>query len=178
VLHEPPSITEGAGNAGCPLHPQPRVRCDRSTRAYSPQVHRSLPAFPAQWFTAYSVLSPVTGLSCHRRRRETPADLAPASGCQDHTSLPSADSIARQARCRVHRIPFRVVDVAQRPSVGQDGPSRSSDLPDGESEIFFCEALDRALKSVDGLICPSGKSPAPCGAINTSVGANAIFDPR
>src|ERR1700692_2395446 len=24
--------TEGAGNAGCPLHPQPRVRCVESTR--------------------------------------------------------------------------------------------------------------------------------------------------
>src|SRR5674476_1018906 len=24
------------------------------------------PAFPAQWFTAYSALSPVTGLVCHR----------------------------------------------------------------------------------------------------------------
>jgi hypothetical protein len=25
------------------------------------------PAFPAQWFTAYSALSSVIGLSCHRR---------------------------------------------------------------------------------------------------------------
>jgi hypothetical protein len=25
------------------------------------------PAFRTQWFTAYSVLSPVIGLSCHRR---------------------------------------------------------------------------------------------------------------
>jgi len=27
----------------------------------------NIPAFPAQWFTAYNALSPVTGLSCHRR---------------------------------------------------------------------------------------------------------------
>jgi hypothetical protein len=26
LLHEPPPKTEGAGNAGCSLHPQPRVR--------------------------------------------------------------------------------------------------------------------------------------------------------
>src|SRR5439155_21850455 len=33
----------------------------------SPQVRRNTPAFPAQWFTAYSALSPATGLFCHRR---------------------------------------------------------------------------------------------------------------
>ena len=27
------------------------------------------PTFPAQWFTAYNALSPVTGLFCHRRLR-------------------------------------------------------------------------------------------------------------
>jgi len=43
-------------------------------------------------------------------------NLAPASGRQDHTTSPSAASIARQARCRVHRIPPYVRDVAQRPS--------------------------------------------------------------
>jgi hypothetical protein len=32
-------------------------------------------------------------------------NLTPASGHQDHTTSPSAASIARQARCRVHRIP-------------------------------------------------------------------------
>ncbi len=33
LVHEGPSTTEGAGNAGCPLHPQPRVRNFASTRA-------------------------------------------------------------------------------------------------------------------------------------------------
>jgi hypothetical protein len=32
-------------------------------------------------------------------------NLMPASGHQDHATSPSAGSIARQARCRVHRIP-------------------------------------------------------------------------
>src|SRR5271165_3232517 len=51
VMHERcPSKTEGAGKAGCPLHPQPRVGMKKTTRASSPQVHRSNPAFPAQWF--------------------------------------------------------------------------------------------------------------------------------
>src|SRR6266576_4569616 len=39
-------------------------------------------------FTAYSVLSPATGLFCHRRQRILlPANLTPASGRQDHTSI-------------------------------------------------------------------------------------------
>jgi hypothetical protein len=34
VLQKPiaPPIAEGAGNAGCPMHPQPRVQCEVSTR--------------------------------------------------------------------------------------------------------------------------------------------------
>ena len=61
---------EGAGKAGCALHPRSRVqKCTKKTHT-SIQVQRRHPAFPAQWFTAYSVLSPVTGLSCHRHPRE------------------------------------------------------------------------------------------------------------
>src|SRR6266480_2648208 len=45
-------------------------------------------------FTAYSVLSPATGLFCHRRQRILlPANLTPASGRQDHTAAPSATSV-------------------------------------------------------------------------------------
>jgi len=56
-------------------------------------------------FTAYSALSPVTGLSCHRRLRDTPARLTPASGRQDHTALPSASSALVSRTASVHRIP-------------------------------------------------------------------------
>src|SRR6267143_1775889 len=62
--------TEGVGNAGCPLHPQPRVHLVlvESTRATTSTPER--PAFPhAMVLTAYVVLSPVTGLVCHRRQR-------------------------------------------------------------------------------------------------------------
>src|SRR5271169_3343122 len=93
--------------------------------------------------TAYFVLSPVTGLFCHRRLADAyPRNLTPASGRQDHTALPSALAPLVLRHCRVHRIPPRVDDVAQRPSVGQDGGSRRSDLPDAESEIFLRKGLD------------------------------------
>ena len=60
------------------------------------------PDIPARnGFTAYVVLSPVTGLVCHRHQRIkvlslpgradlTSANLTPASGRQDHTTSPSA----------------------------------------------------------------------------------------
>jgi len=51
-------------------------------------------------------------------RRIFPRNLTPASGRQDHTTSPSASSAVRQERIRVHRIPPRVDDVAQRPSFG------------------------------------------------------------
>ena len=102
---------EGVGNAGCPLHPQPRVQCVGSTRVSSPRSHRDHPAFPhAMVLTASFVLSPVTGLVCHRHQRilavsvrsdrHASANLTPASGRQDHTTSPSAASISRQLALR------------------------------------------------------------------------------
>jgi hypothetical protein len=120
------------------------------------------PDVPARnGFTTYFVLSPVTGLFCHRRQRIkvlskpgradlTSANLTPASGCQDHTTSPYAATslvrvlliahrlITRPAiplpakRCRVHRIPPRVRDDHDTPLLW-GGMARicRDDLPDG-----------------------------------------------
>jgi hypothetical protein len=49
---------EGAGNAGCSMAPvASRAIMKQSTQAYSPQVHRIIPAFPARWCYGYSVIS-------------------------------------------------------------------------------------------------------------------------
>src|ERR1019366_468918 len=55
---------EGVGNAGCPVHPQPRVRMVVvDAHEYSQRVHRNRPAFPhAMVLTVSSALSPVIGL--------------------------------------------------------------------------------------------------------------------
>jgi len=72
------------------------------------------------------VISLGTGLSCSHHPRDHPASLTPASGCQDHTTSPSASvpfvrTIARTRRQSVHRIPAsRVVTIAIRPS-DEDG---------------------------------------------------------
>src|SRR4030088_2141818 len=95
--------------------------------------------------TVSFVLSPVTGLFCHRHQRIkvlskparadlTSANLTPASGRQDHTTSPYATtSLVRvlvdrsqiqrtrpaipspARRCRVHRIPPRVRDDRDTP---------------------------------------------------------------
>ena len=121
-------------------------------------------------FTAYFVLSPVTGLSCHRHLADIPRNLTPASGRQDHTTSPSATTsfvCAPVDRSRAQRTALQPrlradaaastasrptsVTIASRPSCGRDGRILSGDLPDGLSGIFFELGLDRNL-----LICPSG----------------------
>src|SRR5260370_18838885 len=42
-------------------------------------------------------------------------DLTPASGCQDHTTSPSASSALVFSAARVHRIPSRVRDDRDAP---------------------------------------------------------------
>jgi hypothetical protein len=84
-----PSLrTEGAGKAGCRLHPR---SCDKNARV-DHRFNRITPAFPAQWFTAYFVLSPVSrallppspcGSQMHPgpgRVDASPQNLTPASG--------------------------------------------------------------------------------------------------
>src|SRR5450756_2502564 len=103
------ALLEGAGKAGCRLHPW--VPCKKKHGGRTTGSTGITPAFPAQWFTAYTALSPVTGLSCHcRQRKLVSADLMPASGHQDHTASPSASGAVRQERIRVHRIPLHVRD--------------------------------------------------------------------
>ena len=52
------------------------------------------------------------------------ANLTPASRRQDHTTSPSASAPLVKLRISVHRIPCRVDDVGQRPSVAGDGASQ------------------------------------------------------
>ena len=94
----------------------PGAQCTRSlvcagvvkyAHEYSQRRHRKHPAFPTQWFYGLYVISPVTGLFCHRRSRGIVSheNLAPASGRQDHTTSPSAIASLVLRRYDVHRIP-------------------------------------------------------------------------
>jgi hypothetical protein len=84
-----PRKSEGAGNAGRLMRPQPRVQSRKHTSSH--HGHTGITRHsPRNGFTACFVLSPVTGLVCHRRRRSCSTALTPASGRQDHTTSPSA----------------------------------------------------------------------------------------
>ena len=99
-----PEIQEGAGNAGCLLHPRSRVQCARESAHTSIQVQREQPGIPCAVVLRLIPCSPrrrirfasVTGglkvlakpgwISQNLRRLDT------SNGCQDHTALPSASA--------------------------------------------------------------------------------------
>jgi hypothetical protein len=110
--------------------------CKKQTHERSHHGHTgNHPAFPAQWF--YGLLRALPG--DHACLTPSPAlllaDLTPALGRQNDTTWPSASALLVKHAARVHRIPPRVDDVAQRPSVGRDGEGYRSDLPPPSSEI-------------------------------------------
>jgi hypothetical protein len=68
-----PEKSEGAGNAGCQLHPQPRVRSDKAHELVTTGSDGFTRHSPRNGFTAYFALSSVTTLfdtvacACYRR---------------------------------------------------------------------------------------------------------------
>jgi hypothetical protein len=85
---------EGAGNAGCALHPRSHVQnCAKETHMSIQVQSEALRHSLRNGFTAYATLSPATNSSCHRHRRikglvapgwadQTSADLTPATGAR------------------------------------------------------------------------------------------------
>jgi hypothetical protein len=98
-------------------------------------------------FNAYSVLSLGTGLSCsHRPRDHHLARLTPASGCQDHTPLPSANATFVQRDIRVHRSPAsRVVTIAIRPLHRGGMTEANHKIPKNGRIIFLRQRLDNGI---------------------------------
>src|ERR1700726_4882381 len=84
------------------------------------------------------------------------ANLTPASGCQDHTTWPSAWALFVNSAAASTTSRPASVTIAIRPSVGRDSDGYKTDLGQNKTGIFFREGLDRNL-----LICPSGKISRP-----------------
>jgi hypothetical protein len=96
-------------------------------------------------FNAYFVLSPVTGLFCHRRLADTSAKLDASVGAPGPHDFAVRFKLRSSTRRQsVHRIPLPTsVTIAIRPSCGNGMAGISGgDLPDGTSEIFFRGGLD------------------------------------
>ena len=123
-LYFPPSPIRGRREYRAPDAPDSRVCVGRKQKAHAlVRSHRNHPAFPAQWFTAYIVLSPATGLSCHRRRWNCFHRLDASVGASGPHDFAVRVSAVRQRRRHVHRIPFLTsVTIAKRPSEGTGRP--------------------------------------------------------
>jgi hypothetical protein len=148
----PPSKMEGAGNAGCLLHPRSRVQCGRECAHEHTGTAEARRHSLRNGLTAYAELSLETNSFClHRCRldggsirldqiRHRQLDIS--HGCQNHTVLPYASApyvlrdvnrsrvaspcvyLPRQ-RCRVHHIPPRVRDDRDTPLLSRrDGAEK------------------------------------------------------
>ena len=113
---------EGAGKAGCALHPRSRVQRVVKKAHTSIQVQRRQSGLPCAMVLRLIARSPWrSGFLVTIAREACSADLTPASRRQDHTTSPSASGAPVLRTLRVHRIQPRVRDVAKRPSSGVDG---------------------------------------------------------
>jgi hypothetical protein len=125
----------------------PAASCAKveSTRVSHHRLTGSVRLSLRNGFTAYFVLSPVTGLFCHRRRADNSAKLDASVGASGPHDFAVRVSTIRQARRPrpPHPVPY-VRDDRETPlCVGRDGGSSRSDLGRRRSEIFFAEGLDR-----------------------------------
>ena len=110
---------------------------EKRTRAY--RFSGSNPAFPAQWF--YGLFRALPGdralLPPSPLRSLLLRNLTPASGRQDHTSLPSASTpFVIGASASTASRPASVT-IANRPFVGRDGEGYRLIWVFGKSEYFF-----------------------------------------
>ena len=154
-----PLPSEGAGNAGRLVRPQPRVVVENTRVSHHGHTGNARHS-PRNGFNGFlrallgdrAFLSPSLASNF--------ADLTPASRRQDHTTSPSALAPFVKGAIRVHRIPHSTsVTIAKRPSC-RSGTGRvgKGDLPDGKSGKFFARDLDKR-QTERWLICTSGKSP-------------------
>jgi len=114
--------SEGAGNAGRPMRPiaaRAMVVGRTHTRC---QVTPESPGTPRAVVYAYTC-TPRRSAFLPPSPAGLTAGLTPAPRCQDNTISPSASGTLVRSALRVHRIPPRAGDVAQRPS-GWDGMAR------------------------------------------------------
>src|SRR5438552_14428694 len=112
--------------------------------------------------TVYFVLSPVTGLFCHRRQRTnvvpapgradpTSANLTPASGRQDHTTSPYA------ATSLVHTLSDRsqVFRPALQPFHAQNAAASTASHP-ASVTIAIRPSSGTGWRDLVEMICPTG----------------------
>jgi hypothetical protein len=126
---------------------------------YSQRRHRKHPAFPrANGFTTYFALSPGTGLSCPRHRRDAQASSPTWHQRRDARTTrlrrPHRKALVSRSACG-HRIPPPTfMTIAKRPSCGGRTGGANHTFLKNRSEIFLRAGLDTpsSLKGLGKLI--------------------------
>jgi hypothetical protein len=135
---------EGAGKAGCPMHPQPRVQSKKAHELITTGSPEQSDFPCAMVLTAYNALSPVTGsfatvaCACYRR-------LDSSVGAPGPHALAVRDGVARLATppASIASRP-NVRDDGQRPSY-RDGMAEATTISDFRKEIFLASGLDTQI---------------------------------
>ena len=110
-----PSKEEGAGNAGCSLHPQPRTQSKKAHECSHHRYAETIRHSPRNGFNGFLRDLPGDRAFLPPSLAAFAANLMPASGHQDHTTSPSAFAPFVKGAIRVHRIPPRVRDDREPP---------------------------------------------------------------
>jgi hypothetical protein len=120
-----PLPTEGAGNAGRLVRPQPRVVVENTRVSHHGHTGNTRHS-PRNGFNGFLRALPGDRacLPPSPRNAKHCRELMPASGHQDHTTSPSAIAPFVIGSIRVHRIPPRVRDDRETPLLSRrDGAS-------------------------------------------------------
>jgi hypothetical protein len=140
------------------MHPQPRVRNETKHTSIVTTVTPERPGIPRAMVLRLTSRSPRRSGLLSPSSARLLADLTPASGRQNHTTSPSASAPFVTCAARVHRIPPRVDDVAQRPSVGRDQIAIVLILPRRQAK------LRKFRNRPEVMIGPDGPSPPALSA--------------
>jgi hypothetical protein len=121
----PPESKRAQGMPGAGRNPWPP--CNKESTGKEPQVQPDHPAFPAQWVYGLYVLSPVTGLVCHRRRTMRLARLGLSVGRPGPYDFPVRSSAVRPHETSCASLPgpshpaSRFVTIAHTPLKSEAG---------------------------------------------------------
>src|SRR5882724_6568414 len=150
------SKSEGAGNAGCALHPRSHAQRAQKVRAQAYRAAENSRHSLRNGFTAYNALSPVSHVLL--------PPSTPTSGRQDHTSLPYASAARVSRSLSVHRNPPLVVTTADAHS-GWDGMAIDIHLicTSGKAKYFCFWGLTFHFRKSE-VSCPSGYFVAPAAS--------------
>jgi hypothetical protein len=138
---------EGAGNAGCTLHPRSRVQCAQKSAHTSIQGSGGNPTFPAQWL--YGLLRALLGDRAFLppSLANESANLTPASGRRDHTTSPYAFApfVKSASASTASRRAFR--DDREPPLLsGETGRFNPVICPSAKAKYFRFRGLTRFPK--------------------------------